>query len=207
MGPNWIKKHKEEKYYKLAQKEGLRSRAAFKLRQINSKFHIIKEKDLILDLCCAPGGWIEEIKLQYGDVMIVGVDLVKMAPVEEVSFIQEDIREDRILDKLESMLPRKVNVVLSDCAPKMTGTKELDKARQLHLIERIFLITSRFLRRGGHLVCKLFDGGDLPTLRNQLKLNFDKIFFFKPRASRKQSAELYLIGKYFTTRMIKLKFN
>ncbi|NVM52188.1 MAG: RlmE family RNA methyltransferase [Candidatus Helarchaeota archaeon] len=197
MGKDWIKKHKKEKFYKQAQEEGMRSRAAYKLRQIQKKFQILNNANQILDLCCAPGSWVEEIKQQSNEISIVGVDIVKMSPIEGVIFVQGDIRDESIINKLEKNLVKDVDVILGDCAPKFTGSKETDYARQNFLVERVLLITSHFLKKRGHLVCKLFDGDHTKKLREQLSQKFEKIHLFKPEASRKTSPEVYIVGKYY----------
>ncbi|HUX99430.1 MAG TPA: RlmE family RNA methyltransferase [Candidatus Deferrimicrobium sp.] len=199
MGTDWIKKHKKEKYYKEAQKEGLRSRAAYKIKQIDEKFNLFSTAKLILDLCCAPGGWIQEIKHEFKDreVSIVGIDLVNMKPIKDVIFIQGDITDESILNKLDETLLDKPDIVISDCAPKVTGNKEIDYARQIFLVERVLNITFHVLKKEGHLVCKLFDGKDTPKIRDQLKEKFGRVNLYKPPASRKKSAEIYLIGKYY----------
>ncbi len=207
MGKDWIKKHKSDKYYKQAQKEGIRSRAAFKIRQIQLKFNILNNAKLILDLCCAPGSWIEEIQQEFNEISIIGVDLVTITPLKGVLFIQGDIQEDSLISKLEEHLINGVDVVLSDCAPKFTGSKETDIARQLFLIQRVFKISSRFLKEGGNLVCKLFDGNYIQKLRSQLKQKFDNIYFFKPQASRKKSPELYFIGKIYKKGDLAINFS
>lgn len=197
MGKDWIKKHKQEKYYRQSQKEGMRSRAVYKIRQIQGKFKVFNDAKLVLDLCCAPGSWIEEIKKEFDKVSVVGVDIVKISPIEGVTFIQGDIRDDSIIDALSKNLLRDVDVVISDCAPKFTGSKETDHARQIFLVERVIHIAYQFLEERGHLVCKLFDGEHTTKFRNQLKKDFEEVFLFKPEASRKKSPELYLIGKFY----------
>jgi 23S rRNA (uridine2552-2'-O)-methyltransferase len=199
MGTDWIKKHKKEKFYKDAQQEGLRSRAAYKIKQIQEKFKILDHAKLILDLCCAPGSWIQEIKqeLRGKAVSIVGIDLIKIEPIEDVIFIQGDIRDESIITKLEEVFPDKFSLVISDCAPKVTGNKETDYERQLFLLERALHISFHVLKKDGHVVCKFFDGKDTTKIRDQLKQKFVNVHLFKPIASRKQSPEMYLIGKYY----------
>lgn len=194
MGKDWIKKQLKDPYYKGAQKDRLRSRAAYKLRQIDSKFDILNGAKLVLDLCCAPGSWIEEVKRKLKDISIVGVDLAKMTPIEGVVFVQGDITNDEVISKLDDLLKGEIDVILSDCAPKLTGSKETDQARQLFIIEHVFKITAKYLKAGGHLVCKLFDGPHLPHLKASVSVQFKRVKYFKPEASRKLSAELYLIG-------------
>ena len=206
MRKDWIKKQKNDAYYKRAQKEGVRSRAAFKIRQIQSKFMIFNNAKRVLDLCCAPGSWIEEVRREFDNISVFGVDMAKINPIEGVIFIQGDILADSLMPQLTEHLSEGVDVVLSDCAPKFTGSKETDNARQIFLIQRVFKIASSFLNEGGNLVCKLFDGNYIPNLRSYLKQNFEKIYLFKPEASRKRSPELYLIGKSYNKSELNFSF-
>lgn len=197
MPRDWIKRQKQEKFYQKAKEEGFRARAAYKIRQIQTKFSVISRGDFILDLGCAPGSWIQEIKREFGDASITGVDIVKMKPIEGVCFVQGDIGEDITIENLAKVIPPEVDVVLSDCAPKLSGSKETDYARHIFLVERVLQIVKRFLKQKGHLVCKLFDGEYTNKIRTDLKQNFQEVWLFKPESSRKESAELYLIGKYY----------
>lgn len=197
MPGDWIKKQKKDKFYKKAKEDGFRARAAYKIRQIQTKFKIISKGNFILDLGCAPGSWIQEIKREFQEVSITGVDIVKMQSIEGVNFILGDIGDDQTIETLAKVLPQEVDVVLSDCAPKLSGSKETDYARHIFLVERVLQIMKRFLKQNGHLVCKLFDGEYTTKIREDLKQNFREVWLFKPESSRKESAELYLIGKYY----------
>lgn len=197
MPKDWIKKQQGDKFYKKAKEEGLRARAAYKIRQIQAKFKIFSEGSFILDLGCAPGSWIQEIKRMFEDISIIGIDLAKMRPIEGVTFVQGDICEDTTITQIAGILSQEVDAIISDCAPKLSGSKETDYARQLFLVECVLKITNRFLKKEGHLVCKLFDGENTPKIRNELKQKFDQIWLFKPESSRKESSELYIIGKNY----------
>jgi 23S rRNA (uridine2552-2'-O)-methyltransferase len=197
MPREWIRRQKKDKFYQKAKEEGFRARAAYKIRQIQTKFKVISQGNSILDIGCAPGSWIQEIKREFKEVSITGVDLVKMRPIEGVIFVKGDIGEDTIIDNLAKVLPQEMDVILSDCAPKLSGSKETDYARHIFLVERVLQIMKRFLKQNGHLVCKLFDGEDTNKIRTELKQTFKEIWLFKPESSRKESAELYLIGKYY----------
>ena len=197
MPRDWIKRQKKEKFYQQAKEEGFRARAAYKIRQIQTRFRIISKGDFLLDLGCAPGSWIQEIKREFDEISIIGVDIVKMKPIEGVCFIQGDIGEDVTIENLAKVLSQEVDVVISDCAPKLSGSKETDYARHIFLVERVLQIMKRFLKQKGHLVCKLFDGDDTNKIRNDLKQAFEEVWLFKPESSRKESAELYLVGKNY----------
>jgi len=191
------KKHKDETFYKKAQQEGLRSRAAFKLRQIQAKYKLFDTASHVLDLCCSPGSWIQAIKLKFPEISIIGVDLIKMRPIQNVIFIQGDIREDALIQKIERAAPSKFDVILSDCAHKFIGARATDYARHLFLVERVVTITNQLLKSNGHLICKLFNSDQIKTIRNKMKLIFKQVFLFKPEASLKKSPELYLVCKFF----------
>jgi len=197
MPKDWIKKQKQDKFYKRSKEDGFRARAAYKIRQIQAKFKIFSQGDFILDLGCAPGSWIQEIKRMFENISIIGVDLVKMKPIEGITFIQGDICEDTTINNLAGILSHEVDVVTSDCAPKLTGSKETDYARQIFLVERVLQITTRFLKEKGHFVCKFFDSENTPKIRSEIKQKFEKVWLFKPESSRKESPELYIIGKYY----------
>ena len=207
MPKEWIKKQKQDKFYIQSKEEGLRARAAYKIRQIQAKFKVISKGNFILDVGCAPGSWIQEIKRMFEDVSIVGVDIVKMKSIEGVTFFQGDICEDRTINNLAGILTQEIDVVISDCAPKFIGSKETDYARQLFLVERVLYLATQFLKEGGHLVCKLFDGKETPKIRNELKQIFKDSWLFKPESSRKESPELYIIGKYYKKTQLKIQFN
>ncbi|MCD6484486.1 MAG: RlmE family RNA methyltransferase [Candidatus Odinarchaeota archaeon] len=196
MPKEWIKSQKKDKYYRESKKAGFKSRAAFKLIQINKKFRILKQGYKVLDLCSAPGSWIQVVQASIENPEIIAVDIVRMKDLPDVTFIQGDITQEEILEKLKK-LGIKFDVVLSDCAPKTTGIRSLDQARQAELVNSVIKIATTVLRPKGNLVAKIFEGNEIKEIKQELKKYFSKIYFYKPEASRKHSMETYVIAKGF----------
>ena len=196
MPKEWIKSQKRDKYYKESKKAGFRSRAAFKLIQINKKFRILRQGFKVLDLCSAPGSWIQVVQSSIETPEIVAVDIVRMKDLPGVTFLQGDITQEGLLEKLKR-LTIKFDVVLSDCAPKTTGIRSLDQARQAELVNSVIKIAASVLKPKGNLVAKIFEGSEIKEIKQKLKKYFSKIYFYKPEASRKHSMETYVIAKGF----------
>jgi len=174
-----------------ARKEGYRARSAYKLIQINKKHDIIKEKDKILDIGCAPGSWMQvALKL---NASILGIDINKITPIKNAKFILGDILEDKTLKKIKG----KFDVILSDISPKITGIKEIDKFKSSKLIRRVFEMTILYLKKNGNLVCKIFQSEDSNKILKSMKKHFKFVKIFKPVASKKRSKEIYLIAKFY----------
>lgn len=193
-----MKKKKKDKdsYYRLAKKEGYRSRASYKLLQIQERFRIIKKGDTIIDLGAAPGGWLQVAK-QISGGKIIGVDLVRIKPIKDVIFIMGDFREEEVRRKIESHVS-KVDVVLSDASPKLSGIKSYDHARSIELAEAALQIAESFLRKGGNFVVKIFQGEEQSILLEKISSIFKNVKFYFPKATRKGSAECYIIAKGYT---------
>ena len=197
MGKRWIKDHVRDTYYKSAKKEGYRSRAAYKLIQIQKKFKILRPGISVLDLCCAPGSWLQVIRRFVGPSgFIVGVDIEKMPKLKDITFIQADIFSDDIIEKVVNISGKKnFDAVLSDCSPKLSGIKDLDNFRQISLAERSLEIAQALLNTHGVFVSKLFQGAEFKKYTQRVKEIFQKVFFYKPPASRQQSPEIYIVAK------------
>lgn len=188
---------RKDYYYFKAQKEGYRSRAAYKLKEIANKFKIFEGVTAVLDLCCAPGGWLQVVKEYLGDKgIIIGVDLTKIENIDGVFFIQGDIRDEKTISKILE-ITNKVDLVLSDCSPKVSGVWSLDHERQMQLARTSLNVAKKLLRRGGHIVLKAFQGSEYEGLIREIGRFFRKVYTTKPTASRKQSAEMYIIAKFF----------
>ncbi|MHA1506267.1 MAG: RlmE family RNA methyltransferase [Candidatus Asgardarchaeia archaeon] len=193
----WIEERKRDEFYRMAKSEGYPSRAAYKLIEINEKFKIMKKGDHVLDLGCAPGGWLKVSREAVGeDGFVLGVDLVP-TKVEGTHFMRGDIMDEKILDEIVEVHQKKFNVVLSDCAPKLTGFKDLDEARTLLLAERALHIAKNLLKKGGNFVVKFFMGKDFEGFLRKIKGIFSSVKTFKPPASRKRSNEIYIVAKGF----------
>ena len=186
---------KRDQYRRLAREEGYKSRAAYKLLENVRKYSLIKSGDVVLDFGAAPGGWLQVAAEAAGDSgLVVGVDL---EPVElsepTVVTIQSDVKSPELALKLEKALPRKADVFLSDLSPQVMGTWDLDHYRQIDLTMAAASLMGGFLRRGGNAMFKVFDGERFGETRALLSSRFKKVQVTKPKASRKGSAELYLV--------------
>ncbi len=187
-------KDRQDYYYWRAKKEGYRSRAAYKLLQMNRTFKLIREGDTVLDLGATPGGWSQVAALL--GARVVAVDLNPMKPLEDVTFIQGDITLPETLEKIREVSPD-YDVVMSDASPKISGKWTIDHLRSIELARASFNIAREVLKPGGNFVVKVFQGEEIQRFFNELKPYFRFKKFHSPQASRKRSAEIYFIGKRF----------
>ena len=178
-----------DKYTDKALAEGLRARSAYKLMQINSKYHIIRRGNDVLDLGCWPGGWMVAAK-RMGANRVVGMDLAAIEPVAGAEFIHGDVFESSTLRKIEGSF----DVVLSDLAPKTSGNRSLDVARSLDLCESAFRIALKHLKPNGHFLVKVFQGEGYKEFFDEVRKHFEFVKTVKPEASRQRSMEVYLLG-------------
>ncbi|MHA1238509.1 MAG: RlmE family RNA methyltransferase [Candidatus Odinarchaeia archaeon] len=198
MPRRWIIERRRDHYYRKAKQEDLRSRAAFKLMQLNKAFKIFREGDYVVDLGAAPGGWLKVAKESVGKKgLVVGVDIQPIKPIEGVKTIQASIEEENISTRIMELTGGKVNVVTSDCSPKVSGNWSLDHARQIYLAEKSLDIAEKILKSGGIFVCKIFQGEYMSEFVGRVKNMFNTVKLSKPKASRKGSAEIYLVAKGF----------
>jgi len=195
----WYSEKKKEFYYNKAKQEGYRARSAFKLIQIHKKFSIFSQRDIVLDLGAAPGGWSQVARKLIGtEGSVIGIDLSFIDPLERVVFLQGDVTSEDSHIELENLLEgRKAQVILSDMSPNISGNYSVDQARSVFLCEQALLVAQDFLADGGKFICKAFMGSDLTGFVNQVKKSFGKLWKFSPSASRKSSSEIYLIAKEF----------
>jgi 23S rRNA (uridine2552-2'-O)-methyltransferase len=187
-------RRKREFYYKAAKKAGYRSRSAFKIKQIAKKQGLLHGVDIVLELCSAPGGWTQVLRELDTSLRIVAIDLEAMAPVQGVHFIQGSILDDEAIEKAENLVGGSFDLVLSDCSPKVSGHWELDVARQLELAGRTFEIGHHVLGPNGKVLAKVFQGKDFQEFITGIKSMFRTVKLIKPDASRKSSAEIYLLA-------------
>ncbi len=194
----WVQERKQERYYKLAKKEGYRSRASYKLLQIDDRFNIFKEGDYVADLGAFPGGWLQVAKERVGESgKVIGLDLRRIKPLEGVETIVGDITEDATMLELLSSVGEKVDVVLSDMAPNIAGHYSTDHARSVHLATYAINVCDRILRKGGRLVMKVFMGDMFEIVRNEVDERFSSVRVHTPAATRDTSSEVYVICKGF----------
>jgi 23S rRNA (uridine2552-2'-O)-methyltransferase len=200
----WLHDHLTDPYVKMAQKEGYRARAAFKLMEIDEALGLIKPGQVVVDLGATPGAWSQYLRRKFApagaaagelDGSIIALDILDFEPIEGVRFLQGDFREDEVLARLEAMLAgRAVDVVVSDMAPNLSGIEASDSARVAHLVELAVEFALKHLKPGGALVCKAFHGSGYSQLAKLFKDSFRVVKPIKPKASRDRSSETFLVG-------------
>lgn len=196
----WLQRQLNDPYVLQAQSLGYRSRAAFKILEINEKYKIIRPGDRVIDLGAAPGSWCQialEIVGPKGQVL--ALDLQEIDPLPSVDFIQGDFLEEEIQKELREKLTGPVNVILSDMAASSTGHSQTDHWRIMALAENAFEFSKEILAPGGHFCAKVLMGGTEKELLQSLRKYFEKVAHFKPKSSRKDSSEMYVIGLGFIT--------
>ena len=191
----WVHDHINDPYVKQAQAQGYRSRAAFKLLQIDERDHLLAPGKVVVDLGSTPGGWSQVVskKVAPGG-RVIALDLLPMEPVPGVHFIQGDFREDEVLEQLVAALEGKpVGLVLSDMAPNLSGIAVTDQARSIHLLELALEFSRQYLKPGGDMLVKVFQGSGFEALRRDMEQLFSSVAVRKPDSSRDRSAEVYLL--------------
>src|SRR5918992_234560 len=185
---------RRDQYRRLAKDQGYRARSAYKLLQINRSYHIIKKGDKVVDLGCAPGGWLQvAVKEVRSSGNVIGIDLKPVTPVAGAIILQGSIEDPNMLSKIAEILGCKADVVLSDLAPNVSGVWVIDHARQISLSTIAVRFAQHVLRVGGSSVFKVFEGDMLMEFRSELQKSFGKVLLSKPSASRQESSELYII--------------
>lgn len=193
----WMQQHVNDPYVQQAQKEGWRSRAVFKLKEIDEKDRLLKPGMTVVDLGATPGSWCQYVikRIQPGG-RLIALDLLDFEPIAGVEFIQGDFRDAAVLARLESALAgRQVDLVLSDMAPNMTGIAATDSAQVMVLAELTLDFAKQHLKPGGDLLVKVFQGAGFMELRREMQAVFETLATRKPAASRDRSAELYLLAR------------
>lgn len=192
-----MQEHVNDPFVQRAKAEGYRSRASFKLMEIDDRDHLVRSGEIVVDLGAAPGGWSQVAALRMKKQgRVIALDLLAMEPLPGVEFIQGDFREDAVLEKLESSLAgARVGLVLSDMAPNMSGILVSDQARIMHLAELGLEFSRRWLKPEGAFLVKLFQGYGYEDFVREMKQVFKVVAVRKPDASRDRSAELYLLGQ------------
>jgi 23S rRNA (uridine2552-2'-O)-methyltransferase len=195
----WLREHREDPYVQRALKEGYRSRACYKLQEINERDRLIRPGMTVLDLGSAPGGWSQvAAELVGGSGRVIASDLLPMDSLADVEFIQGDFTEDEIFDRIVAAIgPAPVHVVLSDMAPNMCGLVAVDQPRSMYLVELAVDMATRTLAPGGSLVAKVFHGEGFEQLMSLVRGHFNKVLTRKPKASRPRSREVYLVASGF----------
>jgi 23S rRNA (uridine2552-2'-O)-methyltransferase len=187
-----------DQYRKLAKDQGFRSRSAYKLLEINKKHNLVKPNDTILDIGCAPGGWLQVAKKLSGPTAtIVGIDVKPIETITGISTMQVDIEDENLVEKLTKNFPFSFDVVLSDLSPKVSGIWHFDHERQISLTLVALQVSSKLLKRGGNAIFKIFDGSYSGEIKQEAAKIFLKVTTSKPKASRQKSSEFYLVCTSF----------
>ncbi|WP_434678082.1 23S rRNA (uridine(2552)-2'-O)-methyltransferase RlmE [Pseudomonas sp. R1-18] len=196
---NWLKEHFDDKYVKMAQKDGYRSRASYKLLEIQEKDKIIRPGMTVIDLGAAPGGWSQVTsRLIGGQGRLIASDILEMDSIPDVTFIQGDFTEDAVLAQiLEAVGNTQVDLVISDMAPNMSGLSAVDMPRAMFLCELALDLAGRVLRPGGDFLIKVFQGEGFDVYHKDIRKLFDKVQMRKPLSSRDRSREQYLLARGF----------
>lgn len=191
----YLERQARDMYSTAAQKEGYRSRAVYKLQEIDEKYGIIKKGSVIVDLGAAPGSWSQmAVRIMDRSGTVIALDKIEIDQIPGVEFLCGDFTTDECFEELQSITPEGVDVVLSDMAPETSGTPSLDHLRIMHLAELAADFADQHLKKGGHFVCKLFMGGEEKPFSEMLRKRYDKVAFVKPSASRKDSREIFIVG-------------
>ncbi len=200
----WLNDHVNDPYVKQAQREGYRARAAYKLKEIDEALRLIRPGQVVVDLGSAPGAWSQYLRRRFApggaatgalNGTLIALDILEMEPIDGVSFIQGDFREEAVAQQLHELLAgRAVDVVVSDMAPNLSGIADTDAARVAHLIELAVEFAVGHLKPDGALVCKVFHGGAYADVVRLFKEHFRVVKPMKPKASRDKSAETFLVG-------------
>ena len=200
----WLHDHMNDPYVRLAQREGYRARAAYKLKEIDESLKLIRPGQVVVDLGATPGAWSQYLRRRFApdgaaagalDGTIIALDILPFEPIEGVQFIQGDFREDAAaLQLAEALAGRPVDLVVSDMAPNLSGIESADSARIAHLVELAVEFAERHLKPEGALVCKCFHGSGYSQLVKLFKERFRVVKPLKPKASRDKSAETFLVG-------------
>jgi 23S rRNA (uridine2552-2'-O)-methyltransferase len=195
----WLARNAKDKYVKRARQEGARSRAIYKLEEIDRRDRLLHPGMTVVDLGAAPGGWSQYVKSRVGDSgRVLALDILPMEPIVGVEFIEGDFTEPPVLDLLVQRLQGKpVDLVISDMAPNMTGVASVDQARSMNLAELTLEFSDKSLMPGGSLLIKTFQGAGFNEFYAQLRHRFEKLTTRKPSASRAESKEIYLLGRGF----------
>ena len=193
----WLSEHFDDPYVKLAQQKGLRSRSAFKLEELQDKYHLIRQGMIVVDLGAAPGGWCQVARPLVGDKgRVIALDILTMEPLNGVQIIQGDFTEDESLHALEEALQGSpVDLVLSDMAPNMSGMAAIDQVKAMYLAELALEFVKTQLKPGGDFLVKLFQGEGFDRFVRDIRPLFAKVQVRKPKASRPRSREVYLLAR------------
>lgn len=188
----WVIKQHRDQFFKKAKVLGYRSRAAFKLLELNKKFNFIKSNSNLLDIGATPGGWSQVASKMVTSGKVLAVDILPMEKIKNVNFINGDFLDETTQQQIKNIFQKKIDVIISDMAENTTGNKSIDSIRTNNLCSEVIKFSINHLDINGVLVCKLFMGDDFILVKDLAKKNFKKVEFFKPESSRSESKETYI---------------
>jgi 23S rRNA (uridine2552-2'-O)-methyltransferase len=194
----WLQRQLNDPFVKEAKLQGFRSRSAFKLLEIDNKFNLLKKGQNVLDLGCAPGGWCQvaaqKVGMKSSENLVVGLDLKPCEAIMGVKFVEIDFLDETQFLEFENSLDKKFNVILSDMAPNSTGHKKTDNLQIMALVEAASDFAIKYLKKDGCFVAKVLDAGPGPEIQRLVNKKFERVINFKPKASRANSSERYLVA-------------
>ncbi|MEM2599315.1 MAG: RlmE family RNA methyltransferase [Thermoproteota archaeon] len=196
----WLQERKRDPYFILSKKEGYRSRASYKLKQILDEYKLIRTGDIVLDIGCAPGGWLQVASEAVGETgLVIGVDVKKVENLglENTKTIILNVFDEGFVEKVLKESKSRFDAILSDLSPNMSGIYELDHARQIEMVERVIQLSKYLLKTGGSMMIKVFEGEGSDRVYKRVSRLFRFVKRVKPKASRKGSSEFYLVAKFF----------
>ena len=195
----WLSRHAKDTYVQAAKNSGFRSRASYKLIQVQEKYGLLGVGQTVVDLGAAPGGFSQVARDLVGEKgSVIALDLLDMEPLSGVHFIKGDFTEESTLQQLLQFLSgQAVDLVISDMAPNLSGMKDIDQPRSMYLVELAVDVSNRILRPGGSLLVKCFEGSGIDEVRQSFRESFQQVNNYKPEASRSRSREVYLLGRGF----------
>jgi len=194
MGKRWLREKRKDAFYRLAKKEGYRSRAAYKLKQIDDEYKLLGPGRVVVDLGASPGGWSQVAVERCPRGRVVAIDLAAVEPFDGLEFIRGDFTDPAVMAELERLVGR-ADTVLSDMSPNISGAYDFDHARSVHLAEQALAFAGRMLRPGGDFLVKVFEGDLFPPFLKQVRTRFEWVKVNHPEASRAQSSEVFVMGK------------
>ncbi len=196
---NWLKEHVDDMYVQMAQQDGYRTRASYKLLELDEKDGLLKPGSTVLDLGSAPGGWSQVVAQKLdGSGVVIASDILPMDNIADVTFIQGDFTEGAIFDEIMTAIDdRPVDLVISDMAPNMSGMASIDQPGAMYLVELALDMARQTLKPNGHFVAKVFQGEGFDEYLADVRQSFSKVLIRKPKASRARSREVYIVGKGF----------
>jgi 23S rRNA (uridine2552-2'-O)-methyltransferase len=197
VGKRWQREKRRDPFWRKAKREGYRARSAFKLLELDDKFHVLGPNKAVIDLGASPGGWSQVAVERCPGGRVLGIDLAPVVPIEGAAFVQGDFTDASVRARLLELAGGRVDAVLSDMSPNISGAYGADHARSIHLAEQALTFATQVLRRDGDFLAKVFEGDLFPDFVKRVEGSFDWVKPSHPAASRERSSEIYVVAKRF----------